>query len=77
MAPRRSAAMQRAISLIQRVCDIAAPRNYLAETTNGALAGNPGPARDLAFVFDADAADGTPPTLVGPVIKAVIIQQAA
>ena len=28
----RSAAMQRAISLIQRVCDIAAPRNYLAET---------------------------------------------
>ena len=32
MAPRRSAAMQRAIALIQRVCDIAAPRNYLAET---------------------------------------------
>ena len=31
-APRRSAAMQRAISLIERVCDIAAPRNYLAET---------------------------------------------
>ena len=31
-APRRSAAMQRAISLIQRLCDIAAPRNYLAET---------------------------------------------
>ena len=28
----RSAAMQRAIALIQRVCNIAAPRNYLAET---------------------------------------------
>ena len=24
--------MQRAISLIERLCDIAAPRNYLAET---------------------------------------------
>jgi hypothetical protein len=32
MAPCRSAAMPRAIALIQRVCDIAAPRNYLAET---------------------------------------------
>ena len=32
MAPCRSAAIQRAISLIQHVCDIAAPRNYLAET---------------------------------------------
>ena len=32
IAPRRSAAMQRAISLIERLCDIAAPRNYLAET---------------------------------------------
>jgi hypothetical protein len=32
MAPRRSPAMQRAISLIKRLCDIAAPRNYLADT---------------------------------------------
>jgi hypothetical protein len=32
MAPCRSAAMQRAISLIQRVCDMTAPRNYLVET---------------------------------------------
>ena len=32
MAPRRLAAMQRAISLIQRVSDMTAPRNYLAET---------------------------------------------
>ena len=32
MVPRRSAAMQRAIALIQSVCDIAAPRNFLAET---------------------------------------------
>ena len=32
MAACRAAAMQRAVSLIQRVCDIAAPRNYLAET---------------------------------------------
>ena len=32
MAPRRSAAMPKAIALIQRVCDMAAPRNYLAET---------------------------------------------
>jgi len=31
-APCRSAAIQRAIALIQRVCDIAAPRHYLAET---------------------------------------------
>ena len=32
MAPCRSPAMQRAILLIERLCDIAAPRNYLAET---------------------------------------------
>ena len=32
MATCRSAAMQRVIALIQRVCDIAEPRNYLAET---------------------------------------------
>ncbi len=32
MATCRAAAMPRAIALIQRVCDIAAPRNYLAET---------------------------------------------
>ena len=32
MAPRRSTAMPKAIALIQRVCDIAAPRNYFAET---------------------------------------------
>jgi hypothetical protein len=32
MALPESAAMRKAISLIQRVCDITAPRNYLAET---------------------------------------------
>jgi hypothetical protein len=32
MAPCQSLAMQRAISLIQRICDMTAPRNYLANT---------------------------------------------
>ena len=50
MAPRRSAAMPRAISLIQRGGDIAAPRNYLAETREylvnaGIVARNPRVAR--------------------------------